>query len=116
MLALGYDRTGRAGTILLGAGIGCLTSTLNPFAIGVASSAADVSIGDGIALRLVMWLVLTTVTIPTSSGTPPPCRRIRRPLPVRIPPRGPVPRTPPTGRRSPVGTSSCWSGSPSPSW
>ncbi|MFI1972269.1 C4-dicarboxylate ABC transporter [Streptomyces cinnamoneus] len=63
MLALGYDRMVATGTIILGAGIGVLASTVNPFATGVASSAAGVSLGDGIALRFTMWLVLTAVTI-----------------------------------------------------
>ncbi|MEU5399893.1 YfcC family protein [Streptomyces sp. NPDC005963] len=63
MLALGYDRMTATGTIILGAGVGVLCSTVNPFATGVASSAADISLGDGIALRAVMWLVLTAVTI-----------------------------------------------------
>ncbi|MCM2392783.1 YfcC family protein [Streptomyces albipurpureus] len=63
MLALGYDRMTATGTIILGAGIGVLCSTVNPFATGVASSAADISLGDGIALRAVMWVVLTAVTI-----------------------------------------------------
>ncbi|MFI1886084.1 YfcC family protein [Streptomyces jumonjinensis] len=63
MLALGYDRMTATGAIILGAGIGVLCSTVNPFATGVASSAADISLGDGIALRSVMWVVLTAVTI-----------------------------------------------------
>ncbi|KAB7843702.1 YfcC family protein [Streptomyces mobaraensis] len=63
MLALGYDRMVATGAIILGAGVGVLASTVNPFATGVASSAADVSLGDGIALRFAMWLVLTGVTI-----------------------------------------------------
>lgn len=63
MLALGYDRMVAVGTIILGAGIGVLCSTVNPFATGVASSAADISLGDGIALRFVMWVVLTAVTV-----------------------------------------------------
>ncbi|MGW6694261.1 YfcC family protein [Rhodococcus sp. NPDC054953] len=63
MLALGFDRLVAAAAILLSAGIGTLCSTVNPFAIGVASSAAGVSIGDGIVLRVVMLIVLTTVTI-----------------------------------------------------
>ncbi|MFB6572075.1 YfcC family protein [Streptomyces noursei] len=62
MLALGFDRLVATGTIILGAGIGVLCSTVNPFATGVASSAAEVSLGDGIALRVAMWLVLTAVT------------------------------------------------------
>lgn len=63
MLALGYDRMVAVGAIILGAGIGVLCSTVNPFATGVASSAADISLGDGIVLRFVMWIVLTAVTI-----------------------------------------------------
>ncbi|MFJ9036429.1 YfcC family protein [Streptomyces sp. NPDC102406] len=63
MLALGYDRMTAVGVIVLGAGIGVLCSTVNPFATGVASSAADISLGDGIALRFGMWVVLTAVTI-----------------------------------------------------
>ncbi|MGW6271645.1 YfcC family protein [Streptomyces sp. NPDC055060] len=63
MLALGYDRMVAVGAIILGAGVGVLCSTVNPFATGVASSAADISLGDGIVLRFVMWIVLTAVTI-----------------------------------------------------
>ncbi|MFB6619955.1 YfcC family protein [Streptomyces sp. NPDC085524] len=63
MLALGYDRMVAVGTAILGAGIGVLCSTVNPFATGVASSAAGISLGDGIVLRFVMWVVLTTVTV-----------------------------------------------------
>lgn len=63
MLALGYDRMVAVGAIILGAGIGVLCSTVNPFATGVASSAADISLGDGIILRFAMWIVLSAVTI-----------------------------------------------------
>jgi uncharacterized ion transporter superfamily protein YfcC len=63
MLSLGYDRLVAASVILLGAGIGTLTSTINPFATGVASGAADISIGDGIGLRLLMYVALTALTI-----------------------------------------------------
>ncbi|MYT70422.1 MULTISPECIES: Na+/H+ antiporter NhaC family protein [unclassified Streptomyces] len=63
MLALGYDRMTAVGAIILGAGVGVLCSTVNPFATGVASSAADISLGDGIVLRFVMWVVLTAVTV-----------------------------------------------------
>lgn len=63
MLALGYDRMVAVGAIILGAGVGVLCSTVNPFATGVASSAADISLGDGIVLRFAMWIVLTAVTI-----------------------------------------------------
>ncbi|MCF3125066.1 YfcC family protein [Streptomyces arenae] len=63
MLALGYDRMTAVGAIILGAGVGVLCSTVNPFATGVASSAADISLGDGIVLRFAMWCVLTGVTV-----------------------------------------------------
>jgi len=63
VLALGYDRMTAVGAIILGAGIGVLCSTVNPFATGTASSAAGVSIGDGIELRLIMLVVLMAVTI-----------------------------------------------------
>ncbi|MEU7643905.1 YfcC family protein [Streptomyces huasconensis] len=63
MLALGYDRMTAVGVIILGAGVGVLCSTVNPFATGVASSAADISLGDGIVLRFAMWIVLTGVTV-----------------------------------------------------
>jgi uncharacterized ion transporter superfamily protein YfcC len=63
MLALGYDRMVAVGVIIVGAGVGVMGSTVNPFSVGVASGFADVSIGDGIVLRLVMWIVLTIVAI-----------------------------------------------------
>jgi uncharacterized ion transporter superfamily protein YfcC len=63
LLALGYDRMVAAATILIGAGIGVLASTVNPFATGVASGAADISIGDGIGFRLLMYAVLVPVGI-----------------------------------------------------
>ncbi len=63
MLALGYDRMVAAATILVGAGIGVLASTVNPFATGVASDAAGISIGDGIGFRFLMYLVLVPVGV-----------------------------------------------------
>ena len=63
MLALGYDRMVAAAVILVGAGVGVIGSTVNPFSIGIASGFADTSIGDGIGLRFVIWIVLTAVAI-----------------------------------------------------
>lgn len=62
-LALGYDRIVAVGIIFLGAGTGVLASTVNPFATGVASDAALISVGDGILLRLLLWVVLVTLAI-----------------------------------------------------
>jgi len=62
-LALSYDRMVGAAIIFLGAGTGVLASTVNPFATGVASDAAGITIGDGIGLRIAMWLVLVPLAI-----------------------------------------------------
>jgi len=62
-LALGYDRLVAASIIFLGAGSGVLCSTVNPFATGVASDAAGVSLGEGIGLRVAMWVVVVTLAI-----------------------------------------------------
>ena len=63
LLALGYDRMVAAGTIIVGAGVGVMGATVNPFSIGIASGFAKVSIGDGLPLRLAMWVVLTGIAI-----------------------------------------------------
>jgi uncharacterized ion transporter superfamily protein YfcC len=63
MLALGYDRMVAVGVIIVGAGVGVIGSTVNPFSIGIASGFADTSIGDGIGLRVVIWILLTGVAI-----------------------------------------------------
>ena len=59
MMAVGFDSLTGVAIILLGSQIGCLASTLNPFATGIASSTAGVSLGEGIILRLIFWVVLT---------------------------------------------------------
>jgi uncharacterized ion transporter superfamily protein YfcC len=61
--ALGYDRMVTAAMIILGALVGVMASTVNPFSIGVAAGEAGVSIGDGIGLRLLLWVVLTAMTV-----------------------------------------------------
>jgi uncharacterized ion transporter superfamily protein YfcC len=63
MIGLGFDRMVGAVTIMVGAGVGTLASTVNPFATGVASAAADIGVGDGIGLRVLMYIVLTVVAI-----------------------------------------------------
>ncbi|MGJ7911285.1 YfcC family protein [Neobacillus sp. LXY-1] len=63
LIAAGYDALTAVSIIALGAGIGCLGSTVNPFATGIASGFAGVSIGDGMGLRLVILIVTLIVTI-----------------------------------------------------
>ena len=62
-LAAGYDAIVGISVILLGAGAGIIASTVNPFATGIASGFAGVSLGDGILLRLLMWVVFEGVAI-----------------------------------------------------
>jgi len=56
MIAAGYDALTGAAVIMLGAGIGVLGSTVNPFATGIASGFAGVSISDGIWMRIVVLI------------------------------------------------------------
>lgn len=63
MTALGYDRLVTASMIIVGATIGVMGSTVNPFSIGVAAGEAGVGIGDGIMLRLILWVALTTMAV-----------------------------------------------------
>jgi uncharacterized ion transporter superfamily protein YfcC len=63
MSAMGYDRLVTASMIIIGALVGVMASTVNPFSIGVAAGEAGVSIGDGIMLRVVLWVVLTSLAI-----------------------------------------------------
>ena len=75
VLALKYDRIVAAAIIFLGAGTGVLASTVNPFATGVASDAAGIDVGDGIVLRVLMFVVLVGMAIGYVLLY---CRRIRR--------------------------------------
>jgi uncharacterized ion transporter superfamily protein YfcC len=63
MKALGYDRLVTASMIILGVLVGLMAATVNPFSIGVAASETGVSIGDGIGLRLLLWVVLTAMAV-----------------------------------------------------
>ncbi len=56
MIAAGYDAVTGVAIILIGAGIGVLGSTINPFATVIAANAADIPFTDGIVLRLVILL------------------------------------------------------------
>jgi uncharacterized ion transporter superfamily protein YfcC len=62
-LAAGYDAVVGISVILIGAGAGVISSTVNPFATGIASGFAGVTLGDGILLRVLQWLVFEGVAI-----------------------------------------------------
>src|SRR3954471_6154263 len=63
MIAAGYDAMTGAAVVLLGCGIGTYGSTINPFATGIASGFAGVSISDGLVLRLVLLVLGLVVGI-----------------------------------------------------
>ena len=56
MMSVGFDSLA---IILLGSQIGCLASTLNPFATVIASDTAGISSASGLLLRVIFWIVLT---------------------------------------------------------
>jgi uncharacterized ion transporter superfamily protein YfcC len=57
MIAAGYDALTGAVVVLIGCGVGVIGSTVNPFATGIASGIAGVSISDGIVGRIVILVV-----------------------------------------------------------
>ncbi|GAB2028083.1 YfcC family protein [Lactovum odontotermitis] len=63
MIAVGFDTVTAVAIVLVGSQVGCLASTVNPFATGVASQAVGISMGQGIGLRLFMLIVLTAISI-----------------------------------------------------
>jgi uncharacterized ion transporter superfamily protein YfcC len=63
MAALGYDRLVTAAMIILGALAGVMAATVNPFSIGVAASEAGVSLGEGLGLRVLLWVLMSAMAI-----------------------------------------------------
>ncbi|MDP2543229.1 YfcC family protein [Photobacterium damselae subsp. piscicida] len=57
MMAARFDPVVAAATVLLGAGIGTLGSTINPFATVIAANAAGIPFTDGIALRVAILVI-----------------------------------------------------------
>ncbi len=63
MIAAGYDAVVGVAVVMIGAGIGVLASTVNPFATGIASAFAGISIADGMVSRLFILVVGTLIGI-----------------------------------------------------
>lgn len=63
LYSAGFDTMVATATVLLGAGVGCLGSTVNPFACGVAIDAlASVGVEASQGIVIVMGVILTVVT------------------------------------------------------
>lgn len=56
MMAAGYDAVTGVAIIMIGAGIGVLGSTINPFATVIAANAAHIPFTDGIIVRLILLI------------------------------------------------------------
>lgn len=63
MIAAGYDALVGVAVVMIGAGIGTLASTINPFATGVASAFAGTTVADGLVSRLLILIVGTLIGI-----------------------------------------------------
>lgn len=68
MMAAGFDPMVGAAIVLLGAGCGCLGSTVNPFAVGAAVDAltgVGIEVNQSIIIGLgaVLWIVTTAMSI-----------------------------------------------------
>ena len=63
LIALNYDALTAVSVILLGAGIGVIGSTLNPFATGIATGFAGIGLTEGIIYRIIILVVGLAVGI-----------------------------------------------------
>jgi uncharacterized ion transporter superfamily protein YfcC len=63
MIALGYDRMVTVAVVTVAPFVGALASTINPFATGIGSSKAGVTIADGLGLRLVLLALTMAATV-----------------------------------------------------
>ncbi|AFU75159.1 YfcC family protein [Borreliella afzelii] len=63
IVALGYDNVVGVAIIALGAGVGTMASTVNPFATGIASAIASISLQDGFSFRIVLYFISILVAI-----------------------------------------------------
>lgn len=63
ILALGLDTVVAVMIVVFGTQGGCLASTINPFAVGIASDIAGISPGQGLVMRVAMFVVFMSVII-----------------------------------------------------
>lgn len=63
VVAAGYDTVTGVAIILLGAGVGVIGSTVNPFATGIAAGFAGVTLGEGMLLRVIMLILLLALAV-----------------------------------------------------
>ena len=63
MMGVGFDSLLAVAIALVGSQVGCLASTVNPFATGVASQTLNISPGDGLVSRVILLIITITISI-----------------------------------------------------
>lgn len=63
LLSLGYDRMVVVAVVTVAPFVGSIGATISPFRIGIAADAAGVGIGDGIALRVLLFVLTMAAVI-----------------------------------------------------
>ena len=63
MIALGYDRMVAVAVVSVAPFVGSIGSTINPFVVGIGASKAGITIGDGIGLRVLLFVLVMAATI-----------------------------------------------------
>lgn len=63
MISVGFDSLVAISIALIGSQVGVLASTVNPFATGVASQSLNLSPGDGLVPRLILFVITVTISI-----------------------------------------------------
>jgi uncharacterized ion transporter superfamily protein YfcC len=63
MFALGYDRMVTVAVVTVAPFVGAIGSTVTPFRIGIGADAAGISIGDGIELRVLLFVLCMAAMI-----------------------------------------------------
>jgi uncharacterized ion transporter superfamily protein YfcC len=61
--SLGYDSLTAGGIALVGANAGFAAAFMNPFTVGVAQGIVGLPLFSGIGFRVVLWMVMTTITV-----------------------------------------------------
>jgi uncharacterized ion transporter superfamily protein YfcC len=61
--SLGYDSLLAGGIALVGANAGFASAFMNPFTVGVAQGIVGLPLFSGLSFRLVLWAIMTAVTI-----------------------------------------------------
>ena len=62
-MGVGFDSIVAVAIALVGSQVGCLASTVNPFATGVASQTLNISPGDGLVSRVILLIITITISI-----------------------------------------------------